>query len=98
MTPLSPEERAQVIRGSPLRERYATPIDRESAYEKLKAKAQVIQKPTVAATPKQRSPKRSASGSGDVIGVAAKSAARAIGSELGREILRGVLGSLSGKK
>jgi len=98
MTPLTPEEREQVIRNSPFLATYMNVIDRESAYEQLKKKADMTIVPkTPDATPK-KSQKTSGSAAGDVIGSAAKSAARAIGSQLGREIIRGVLGSLTGTR
>jgi uncharacterized protein len=96
MTPLSSEERGQLIRESPFREQYAISIDRESAYEILKSKAQVLQKPETAENPDKSRRKTSQSGSENMIGAVAKSAVKAIGSPLGREILRGVLGSLTG--
>jgi hypothetical protein len=73
-------------------------IDRESAYEQLKKKAEttpVVKTPYV---PGKKPQKTTASGAGDVIGSAAKSAAHAIGSQIGREIMRGVLGSLTGTR
>ncbi|MBP1928926.1 DNA helicase HerA-like ATPase [Methanolinea mesophila] len=96
MMPLSPGERSQVVIASPLRERYATTIDRESAYETLQRRVAAVQetRPSTPAGP--HAPKRSGSGSADVVGAAAKSAARAIGSQVGREIIRGLLGSLAG--
>jgi uncharacterized protein len=96
MQPLSPEDRGQVLHDSPLKDRYAVAIDRESAYEKLKAKAQAIQKPGISENPEKTKPKSSASGSEHMIGDVAKSAVKVIGSPLGREIVRGVLGSLLG--
>lgn len=98
MAPLTTEEREDVMRISPLLGVYMNVIDRESAYEQLKKKADMT---TVPKTPDkttkkpQKSPRSSA---GDVIGSAAKSAARTIGSQLGREIIRGVLGSLTGTR
>jgi hypothetical protein len=44
LEPLSPEERAQVIAASPLAGHYERAIDRESAYERLKGKAEEGQK------------------------------------------------------
>ena len=98
MTPLTNEERGQVIRNSPFFAVYMNIIDRESAYEQLKRKTDmtITQKtPDVTAKKPQ---KTSAPGSGDFIGSAAKSAAHAIGSQIGREIMRGVLGSLTGTR
>jgi DNA helicase HerA-like ATPase len=98
MTPLTTEERGQVIRSSPFLAAYMNVIDRESAYEQLKKTAEttaVVKTPDVPAKKPQKS---TASGAGDVIGSAAKSAAHAIGSQIGREIMRGVLGSLTGTR
>ena len=98
LTPLTPEEREQVIMNSPLRAVYANVVDRESAYEQLKLRAEKTVSPKIPEEKEKRAPKTSRSASGDLIGSAAKSAAHAIGSQLGREIIRGVLGSFSGKK
>jgi DNA helicase HerA-like ATPase len=98
MTPLTTEERGQVIRSSPFLAAYMNVIDRESAYEQLKKKAEttaVVKTPEV---PVKKPQKTASSGAGDVIGSAAKSAAHAIGSQIGREIMRGVLGSLTGTR
>jgi len=95
LTPLTPEERNQLIRNSVLYGHYEKTIDRESAYEKLKAKAEQMQ-----GAPSKEIPKRQAaepkSQTEKIIGAAVKSAAHAIGSQLGRQIIRGVLGSLFG--
>jgi len=96
ITPLTTEERSLVIRNSPFFAGYMNPVDRESAYEQLKKKAEMA--PEVAEETKKKSPKPTASVPVDIFGSAAKSAARAMGSQLGREILRGVLGSLSGTR
>jgi hypothetical protein len=103
--PLTPDERAQVIAGSPLMSVYSRVIDRESAYEILKMRAgattheapQTLAPKPSAGTRKAASPS-SQKGVGDVIGSAAASAARSMGTQLGRALIRGVLGSLSGKR
>jgi len=102
--PLTPEERNDVIRASPLRSVYTDLIDRESAYEALRKRAEIS--PPLAGSSGQKAPagtvKRpphpSRKESGDIIGSAAKSVARSVGTQLGREIVRGVLGSLIGKR
>jgi hypothetical protein len=96
MTPLTSEERASIIRNSPLYGAYANVSDRESAYEQLKITAEQAKK--LPEETIKKSPKPSKSSSDDILGSAAKSAARTIGSQLGRQILRGVLGSLSARK
>jgi len=104
LAPLSPEERAQVVRDSVLHGHYEKAVDRESAYEKLKEKAAQRQGEEGAggAVPGEaskggRAPEKR-SEAGVMIGAMVKSAAHAIGSQLGRQIIRGVLGSILGGK
>lgn len=95
LTPLTPEERGQLIRGSMLYGHYEKTVDRESAYEKLKAKTEQVQAEASMEIAKRRSAEPK-SQTEKIIGAAVKSAAHAIGSQLGRQIIRGVLGSLFG--
>jgi DNA double-strand break repair helicase HerA and related ATPase len=94
LTPLSPEDIKGVIQGSVLYGTYEKTIDRESAYEKLKARAEQAQ-PAVEAAP-QPGGRQVKSQTEVLIGALATSAARAIGSQVGRQIIRGVLGSIFG--
>jgi len=84
--PISDAERQQIIQSSDVFGHYEKAIDRESAYEKLKGR---VEKPEVFKTLQPRQ---------TVYDAAVKSAVRAIGSELGRQITRGVLGSIFGKR
>ncbi|MBI5665793.1 MAG: DUF853 family protein [Nitrospirae bacterium] len=96
ITPLAPEERNQIVRGSVLYGHYEQVTDRESAYEHLKAKvAQKVeeQPETPSARGRKAGPKSQPE---ELFGALAKSAAHAIGSQVGRQIIRGVLGSLFG--
>jgi len=96
LTPLSAEERAAVVSGSVLFGHYEKAVDRESAYEKLKMKAEAQ---PVDEAPAGRQRGRAAepqSDSAKIFGAMAKSAAHAIGSQIGRQIIRGVLGSILG--
>jgi DNA helicase HerA-like ATPase len=88
--PIGAEQRAQVIRSSGLLSKYEKTVDRESAYEKLKGRAE--EKPVVPEADKKSAGRQPQS----IFDAATKSAARAIGSELGRQIIRGVLGSILG--
>jgi hypothetical protein len=96
LTPLTPQERSKIIQGSALYGHYEKTVDRESAFEKLKARTEERKmEPEEVSSAKgrtaaQRSPV------GDLVGAMAKSAAHAIGSQIGRQIIRGVLGSLFG--
>jgi DNA helicase HerA-like ATPase len=98
LAPLTADERAQVMAASPLRGRYDQAVDRESAYEKLAARAaEVAQAP--APPPRGRAPApppSTASQVGGVVADMATRAARAAGTQLGREIMRGIMGSLFG--
>ncbi len=90
LTPLSAEERAAVIRQSVLFGHYEKVVDRESAYEKLKARAG-----SDAAAP-QKGKTEPRSETSELLGAMAKSAAHAIGSQIGRQIIRGALGAIFG--
>ncbi len=95
LPPLSPDEIRAMVRGSILYGAYEKVVDRESAYEKLRQKAEQAPPPPQR-TPTEREPRAAPSETGKLIGALAKSAAHAIGSQLGRQLIRGVLGSLFG--
>ncbi|HKY09970.1 MAG TPA: helicase HerA-like domain-containing protein [Candidatus Binatia bacterium] len=92
LPPLAAAERNEIVKQSTLYGHYEKLLDRESAYEMLKTRA-----PQVTAG-QQASAGGSAwqSQAGEMAEALGKSAVRAIGSQLGREIIRGVLGSLFG--
>jgi DNA helicase HerA-like ATPase len=108
--PISPEQRQEVIRNSVVAGVYENAVDRESAYERLQSRATQTVSPQQPAPGAPAAKSNSwlgeltslASGSspgrrGDsLIEAMAKSAARTVGSSLGRQIVRGVLGSLLG--
>ena len=96
LTPLTPEERGQAIRASVLYGHYERAVDRESAYEKLKAKAEQRKIETQEAPAPKGRAAAPRSQTTDIINAVAKSAAHAVGSQIGRQIIRGVLGSLFG--
>ena len=89
---LTAKERDEIVSRSTLSGRYEKAVDRESAYEMLKARA-----PQAAAgqSPASRGGNWQ-SQAGEMAEAFGKSAVRAIGSQLGREIMRGVLGSIFG--
>jgi hypothetical protein len=97
LAPLAPAERAEVIRGSLIAGHYEKLVDRESAYEHLKARAERDAQAAPPPPPGRRKAE-SENPAGDLLQAAAKSAAHAIGSQLGRQIMRGVLGSIFGAK
>jgi uncharacterized protein len=93
LTPLTPEERSKIIQGSTLYGHYEKTVDRESAFEKLKARTEERKMDAQ----KTASPGRPQKSQTEVIvGAVVKSAAHAMGSQIGRQIIRGVLGSIFG--
>ncbi|HTO53159.1 MAG TPA: helicase HerA-like domain-containing protein [Myxococcota bacterium] len=103
MGAIKPEERAAVRARSPMGTKYDTPVNRESAYELLNRRADAAApkadtgKPAPPAAPsaldeflwgtKRRQ---------GMVETLAKQATRSVGSELGRQIIRGVLGGIFG--
>ena len=53
--PITPEERARLMAESPLKGRYETVIDRDSAYEKLRARADAAAREAAGADPEPKS-------------------------------------------
>ena len=102
--PLTEEERAKLIQSSDVFGHYEKTVDRESAYEKLKARteaspaqAQESTNPVSDILFGKTGPRGGRQSQG-MLEAMTKSAARSIGSELGRQVLRGVLGSILGGK
>jgi DNA double-strand break repair helicase HerA and related ATPase len=96
LTSLNPEERTRLIRESVLYGHYEKAVDRESAYEKLKAKTEQMKMQSQEEAAQKRRTPEPKSQTEQLLGAAVKSAAYAIGSQLGRQIIRGVLGSIFG--
>lgn len=106
--PLSESELRAAIASSPVAGHYEKAVDRESAYEKLTARAEQVAQEQAAAKPKESSAAsdilfgktgpRGGRQSQGLFEAMAKSAARTVGSQVGRELIRGVLGSLLGKR
>jgi DNA helicase HerA-like ATPase len=99
--PLTAAERAQLLAQASLRGRYDRPIDRESAYEILLARATAAPvAPAVVAEKISVGGLADVAGDffGSVAGQAMKSAVRQVANQIGRELVRGLLGSLLGGK
>jgi DNA helicase HerA-like ATPase len=108
--PITADERKALVAGSLVAGAYEKTVDRESAYERLKSKALAAAEAARAGSPAAGGG-GALGGLGDVlfgstgprggkreglVEKAASSAVRSIGSAVGREIIRGVLGSLLG--
>jgi DNA helicase HerA-like ATPase len=102
--PLDAAERSELVARSPVAGRYDQSVDRESAHEKLVVRARQMQVERAEARPEEAAPTprtqsgarpaargRTRESAGEAF---MKSAARAVGSSLGRQIIRGILGSL----
>jgi len=88
--PATRAERLVVMDESPFSQRYDQQLDRHSAYEVLKERAdKAVQQQTGKKTTSGRSSNRQG-----VIETMVKSIVRSLGNSLGREISRGVLGSI----
>jgi DNA helicase HerA-like ATPase len=90
LPPLTSAERESIIKQSSLFGHYEKVVDRESAYEMLKARAPQAESTTA---PTGKTWQSEVAGTLSALG---KSAARAMGTQVGREIMRGVLGSIFG--
>ena len=96
---LSEAERAELIAHSPLRGRYDQPVDRESAYEMLTARARQAAEASPEPAPANAGKRGREGGAvGDFAGRVLKSALNQAASQIGRQIVRGLLGSLLGGK
>jgi len=98
LTPLTAEERLKFVEGSALFGHYEKAADRESAFEKLRAKAGEKEIESELPLPSRRPSSGGKSQVEVLVGAMVKSAAHAIGSQIGRQIIRGVLGSILGGK
>jgi hypothetical protein len=124
--PIDPALRAQLMAGSGMAAKYATAIDRDSAYERLRAKADRAARDAAEAEaretreaeddrglshgrrydgrsgeddrPAPRPTSRSGSRSDSIGEAFVKSFARQLGSKSGQAIVRGVLGSIFGRR
>jgi len=97
MGPVSKDEREEIISRSPFKGRYDQDLDRESAYEVLKKRAEQTDIESKSEKKsKSRHSTASSRGRQSVGEALLKSAARSIGSQIGRQIIRGIMGSLLG--
>ncbi|MDG9925742.1 MULTISPECIES: helicase HerA-like domain-containing protein [unclassified Pseudomonas] len=101
--PLNETERAEVLRTSPQAGRYDRPVDRESAYELLTARATQAPAEAPAAKPgKTTQVQEGGLGgmAGELLGSLAsqvmKTAVRQAANQIGRQLVRGLMGSLLG--
>lgn len=105
--PIKVGERKTRIEKSPLRSKYETEVDRHSAYEILKDRAEKAEVDEVARKEAEkreraerkrlnrkapRASRRQSAGEAFF-----KSVARSVGSQVGRQIIRGIMGSIFGK-
>lgn len=99
--PISIEEHNAIMRQSPLAGVYDTPLDRESAYEQINKRMAKVEEP-LAEAPKNRPTEevtpRATRQRESATDALLKSAARSIGSSVGKQIIRGIMGSIFGRR
>ena len=101
MGPLEPAERGQLLEASPLMAEYGTPVDRDSAYERLLARVTPEPEPPARPAPSRRAAADHEPDEPDGGGAVAKvlgsnifrSFARSAASAAGREITRSLFGT-----
>jgi len=96
MGAITPGERRAVINNSPLAGRYETAVDRESAHERLRERAekaarQARERDSEDGQRPAKKPGRRRQSIGEAF---IKSLARTVGSQIGRQLMRGILGSM----
>ena len=100
LTPLTAEERRAVLQNSIVAGTYEAAVDRESAYERLRQRVESVPEQEEVPSAPRRAPaparREERSQVADVAGKIATSAARAMASQAGRSLMRGLLGSLLG--
>jgi len=109
MGSITQEERAAVRARSPIGGKYDTPVNRESAYEILSKRT--MEKEKVEPVQNQPEPQEQSEGRGKLgeilwgskrrqgmVETMAKQTVRTIGSQIGRQIFRGVLGTIFGRR
>ena len=112
--PIDPAARATLMAGSAMGAKYDKLIDRDSAYERLRAKSDAAAKSAADAAPEadlqnarrydggrsasDAAPRKLAGRSDSVVEAFAKSFVRQLGSRSGQAVVRGVLGSLFGRR
>ena len=99
---LSEEERDSLYQASPMKGRYEHGIDRESAYEILMARAEQKSEQEAAAEKEENQrtkPKKTSSKpETGLISSTLRSAVQTLARQIGRELARGLLGSLKGRR
>lgn len=99
--PISQGQRVEMMERSPFHGRYNEEIDRESAYEMLKQKAERQNQEAMEEQQNKEGGKAASGGSSrrqSATEALLKSAARSIGTTVGRQIVRGIMGSLLGRR
>ena len=111
--PIDPGIRAGIIAASPMGAKYNQVVDRDSAYERLRAKAAAAAPPASQAAPQptgmqnarpyggsvQQAPRQVPASRSDSLGITiAKTFVKELGSRNGQAVVRGILGTFFGKR
>lgn len=99
--PVTTEQRMEMMKRSPFQGRYDQELDRESAYELLKQKAERLEQEKSQSNETEKDKKTSSTGGRQrqtITEAFLKNAARSIGTTVGRQIVRGIMGSLLSRR
>jgi DNA helicase HerA-like ATPase len=102
--PVTDDQRKFLIQSSPMAGRYEAVADRESAHEMLLAKAEAAAaeaeaaEASAAAAKQAKKPAKKMRSREGIVEAVTKSTLRSVGSQMGRSITRGILGSIFRKR
>lgn len=97
--PITTEQREDLLKRSPFHGRYDEEVDRDSAYEMLKQKTEQQRQEELEEKEAKQEKKTSGGRQRQTVTEALlKNAARSIGTTVGRQIVRGIMGSLLGRR
>jgi DNA helicase HerA-like ATPase len=94
--PIAASDRERIVRASLMYGHYEKTVDRESAYERLRAKASQSASANTEGTATRSSTSSRGRQPDSMAETMMKSVVRAAGSQMGRSLIRGVLGSILG--
>ncbi|WP_160153927.1 helicase HerA-like domain-containing protein [Microbulbifer sp. ALW1] len=97
LSPLNERERAALLKASPLKPKYAQKLDRESAYEQLQQRRAQLEKAGKSVEKENRPAKKATTPPG-ALEKSFNRMATSFGRQVGRELMRGLMGALTGRK
>lgn len=93
LSPLDDSERRALLKGSTLKSKYSQKLDRESAYEQLQQRGTQMEPTATEASKSQRTANKPSP-----LEKSFDKMASSFGRQVGRELMRGIMGALTGRK